>query len=87
MLWTAVIAAVGLGLLGALVLSRPHPRIGGVITATLIGGAAGIVGAIVILGPRMDLVPDELERIAAAVLIVLGSLGLIIATWVRSTRH
>lgn len=86
-LWTALISAVGLGLIAALLLSRARPRVGGVGMAVLVGGAAGIAGAAVILGPRLDLVPDDLERLAAATLIVLGSLGLIIATWLRSTRH
>jgi hypothetical protein len=85
-LWTVVIGAVGLGLIGALVLSRALPLSHGV-RAVLVGAAAGVVGALLILGPRMDLVPDDVERLAGVILVVLGSVGLIIATWHRSTRH
>lgn len=52
-----------------------------------IGALGGAVGAFLILRPRFDVVPDAAEDVAVAALIVLGSLGLIMITWVRWTRR
>jgi hypothetical protein len=87
LLWTILIAGVALGLIAAVLLSWRQYRSSSLASIILVGGASGLAGAAVILGPRMDLVPDELERLGALVLVMLGSLGLIIATWLRSTRH
>jgi hypothetical protein len=86
-LWTALIGTVVLGVLGALLFAGTRPKAGRIVPAFLLGLAAGIVGAIFILGPRMDLVPDDVEWLAGTALVVLGSLGLVVAIWVRSTRH
>jgi hypothetical protein len=86
LLWTVIIAAVSLGLLAGLVVSRGRPRGAGPLV-TIAAAAAGVAGALVILGPRVDLVPDDIERLAVVGLIVLGSLGLIIATWIRAARQ
>lgn len=84
--WTILIATVLLGLAATLVVSRIRPGAAGFLIAAA-AATAGVVGALVIVAPRMDLVPDDLERLAAAGLIVLGSLGLIIATWLRARNE
>jgi hypothetical protein len=46
----------------------------------------GIVAAVVIIQPRLDVVPDALEALGVAVVVVLVSLGLIMLTWRRGLR-
>jgi drug/metabolite transporter (DMT)-like permease len=70
-----------------LLFAGAQQRTGRIVPAVMLGLVAGVIGAVFILGPRMDLVPDEIERMAGAVLVMLGSLGLVVAILVRSTRR
>jgi hypothetical protein len=84
-LWTAVLIATLLAVLASVMVARAQQGVGivlGFVVAALCGGA----GAVFILRQRMDVVPDDVERAIAAVLILIGSIVFIIATWLRLLR-
>jgi hypothetical protein len=84
--WTIVLAVVVLALVIAALFTWPAARSRRATVGAIIGAAAGAMGAFLILRPEVDLVPDAAEGIAIAILIVLGTVGLGMITWLRWTR-
>jgi hypothetical protein len=84
--WAIVILGVLLALVTAALLSWTGGRTRHALVGVAIGAAGGLTGAFLILDSRMDVIPDGAEGAAVAVLIVLGSLGLIMVTLLRWTR-
>lgn len=85
-LWAVVITALILVLFASAAFSwrrQPsnHLRLGIGIAAV-----CGLAGAFLIIPQSMDVVPDSFEGVVAGVLIVLGSLGLIMMTWLNWVR-
>lgn len=70
----------------AAVVARSRDRARGPAAGILVGVMCGLTAAFVILQPRMDVVPDTLEPLVVAALVVLISLGLIYLTWRRWMR-
>lgn len=84
--WAVVIIAAVLVLFMGLVFSwrlRSPSRAG---LGIGIAAVCGLAGAFLIVRQQMDLVPDSVEAIAVAVLIVVGSVGLIMMTWLHWVR-
>jgi len=83
--WGIVIAGGLLILtLTAIMATRDQGR--GLATGAVVGIVSGLVAAIVIIQPLLDVVPDEAEPISVAIVIVLVSLGLMMLTWRRRLR-
>jgi prepilin signal peptidase PulO-like enzyme (type II secretory pathway) len=77
----AVLAAV---VVGGQVL---HASARGWALGALVGILAGALGAVVILTPRLDLFPDELEGVAGPALLLGVTAVLALGTIYRATRR
>lgn len=80
--WATVIVALILAGIFGLMRSRPRSAVIGVA----IGAVCGLAGGFFIVRQQVDVIPDTVEAAIVALLVVLGSLGLIIITWLRWTR-
>jgi hypothetical protein len=85
--WAIVIVGAVLALVTAAILTWRHGRARHGVIGASIGAIGGMLGAFLILTSRLDVVPDALEGWAVATLIVTGSLGLIVVTWLRWARR
>jgi ABC-type uncharacterized transport system permease subunit len=84
--WGFIIAGAFLLLTVTAVLARSRDRGPGPLAGIILGAVCGLVAAFVIIQPRLDVVPDTLEPLGVAVVVVLVSLGLIMLTWRRGLR-
>jgi uncharacterized membrane protein YidH (DUF202 family) len=86
-IWTLVIAAVVAAVGTTAVMSWRRTRTSRLAFGVVLGAVAGAVASLVVLQPRVDLVPDEVEGTVVIVIIVLVSLALIVMTWLRHDRR
>jgi len=86
-IWTLVLAAVLSAVAVTAVLSWRRTRTSRVALGIVLGAVSGVVASLVVLQPRVDLVPDEAEGTIVVVVIVLVSLALIVMTWLRWSRR
>lgn len=86
-IWTIVISAcVTAAAVGAL-LSWRRDGTSRLTVGIVLGTVSGLVATVVVLQPRVDLIPDEIEGTGVVVVIVLVSLALIVMTWFRWYRE
>ena len=85
-LWALVIVTVILVLFISLAFTWRHRASAHAVLGVGIAAVCGLAGAFLIVRREMDVIPDTVEGIAAAVLIVVGSLGLIMMTWLHWVR-
>ncbi len=85
-IWAIVILAALLALVTAVVFNWTDGRGRRAMFGVVVGAAGGLAGAFLILDSRMDVVPDWAEGVAVAVLVVLGTVALIMVTWLRWIR-
>jgi len=86
-IWTLVISGSFATVAIAAALSWRRTRTSRLALGIVLGAVAGLVASIVVLQPRIDLVPDEVEGIFVVAVIVLVSLALIVMTWLRWYRR
>lgn len=85
--WGLIIGFVALVLTFMVGLARRREQQISRASGIAIGVVCGLVAAFVIIQPRIDVVPDRLEPMGVAVLVVIVSLGLIVLTWRGWTRN
>jgi hypothetical protein len=68
------------------IVARARGERRGPFGGVIVGAVCGLVAAFVIVQPRLDMVPDELEPLGVLAIIVIVSLGLIMLTWRRWMR-
>jgi uncharacterized membrane protein YidH (DUF202 family) len=86
-IWTFVIVGLLAAVAITAVLSWRRTRTSRLALGIVLGAVAGIAASLVVLQPRADLVPDEVEGTVVMVVIVLVSLALIVMTWLRWSRR
>lgn len=86
-IWTLVIVGLGAAMAITGVLSWQRTRTSRLALGIVLGATAGIAASLVVLQPRVDLVPDEAEGLIVGLGIVLVSAALIVMTWLRWYRR
>jgi uncharacterized membrane protein YidH (DUF202 family) len=86
-IWTLLLVAVIATVAITAVLSWRRTSTSRVALGIVLGAVAGVAASLVVLQPRVDLVPDEVEGTIVVVVIVLVSLALIVMTWLRWSRR